>query len=775
MKRYHIHIQGRVQGVGFRPFVYRVARSRGLRGWISNTKDGVHIEILAENERQISELCDHIGSSCPPQARIEKLDYQIVPFQESGSFEIRMSSNSGIATMPLTPDFAICEECKSDLFDPHNRRYQYPFITCTNCGPRFSIIHQVPYDRELTTMESFQMCRACSDEYNNPVDRRFFSQTNSCPDCPVELELYHANGQRIEGDQESIIRYVSRAILKEKIVAVKGIGGYLLMADATSSPAIITLRRRKKRPTKPFALMYPSVKDTANDVIIHELILENWKSPECPIVLCTAKQSSWFGIKKELIAPGLNRLGIMMPYAPLFLLLLREIKGPVIATSGNITDSPILYRDQEALAALSDMADYILVNNREILIPQDDSVIQFSPFQRQKIILRRSRGMAPSMAPPPILNDFKESLLAMGAMLKSTFGVFHQDRLYISQYLGNTGTLSSQENYEKVIDHLARVLDFRPSKILVDLHPDYPSTLLGENLSERFNIPLHAIQHHEAHACAVLGENNLLDRENVLCVIWDGTGLGHDHQIWGGEFFRYRNQTLDRIAHWDYFDHLAGDRMSREPRLSLLSLISKEPALHELVRSKFSPDEFSNFLRVISRNSLKTSSAGRLFDAVASLLGFADFNSYEGEAAMYLEAKAMEAYETNPDFDLYYEVVDEDPLNIQELIRLIGRDLQQKKLDREFIALKFHVSMVKCIERIALRYGLGHLAFSGGVFQNALLVDLIIRDLGCKFELFFHKELSPNDESISYGQLMKYYVSEYLVKNMKLVNIRSSE
>jgi len=613
--RYHIHIQGRVQGVGFRPFVYREAQNRGLRGWVSNTKDGVHIEILAEDERQISEFCDHILSGCPPQARIEKLDYQIVPFQESGSFEIRLSSNSGIANMPLTPDFAVCEACKSELFDPHNRRYRYPFITCTNCGPRFSIIHQVPYDRELTTMESFQMCTTCMNEYYNPMDRRFFSQTNSCPDCPVEVELYHANGQRIEGNQASFIRYVSDAILKEKVVAVKGIGGYLLMADATSSQAINTLRKRKKRPTKPFALMYPSVTDAGKDVIIHDLIRENWESPESPIILCSAKQSTEFGIKKGLIAPGLNRLGIMMPYAPLFLLLLREIKRPVIATSGNITDSPIIYRDQEALASLSDMADYILVNNREILIPQDDSVIQFSPFQRQKIILRRSRGMAPSIASPPLLDDFKKPLLAMGAMLKSTFGVFHQDRLYISQYLGNTETLSSQENYENVVNHMARVLDFRPSKILVDLHPDYPSTLLGESLSDRFNIPLYAIQHHEAHAYAVLGENNLLDQENVLCVIWDGTGLGQDHQIWGGEFFGYRNQTLDRIAHWDYFDHLAGDRMSREPRLSLFSLVSKEPVLHDLVRSKFSPDEFSNFLKVISRNSLKKSLLSSVFRA----------------------------------------------------------------------------------------------------------------------------------------------------------------
>lgn len=772
MTRYHIHIQGRVQGVGFRPFIYREAQKRGLKGWVSNTKDGVHIETITPEEEEIKDFCNFIRANCPPQARIEELEFREVPYQESGTFEIRLSSDSGIASLPLTPDFAICNDCKAELFDPANRRYLYPFITCTNCGPRFSIIQQVPYDRVLTTMESFRMCGACSEEYSNPLDRRFFSQTNSCVDCAVELSLYDSKGRQISGDQELIIRYVCEALLEEKIVAVKGIGGFLLMADATSSAAIENLRVRKKRPAKPFALMYPGIAEAEKDVTIHDSHRKMWESPESPIILCSVNKTLNSGIKKQYVAPGLSRLGIMVPYAPLFLLLMDEIRKPVIATSGNITDSPIIYDDREALQSLSGIADYLLVHNREILIPQDDSVIQYSNFHHQKIILRRSRGMAPAFSIPQTLDDLTEPLLAMGAMLKSTFGMYHQNRFYISQYLGNTGTLSSQENYEKVIRHLIRVLDFRPSRILVDMHPDYPTTLLGEKFSDQLNIPVMAVQHHEAHAYAVLGENNLLHKENILCVVWDGTGLGDDHQIWGGEFFRYKNYTMERIDHWTYFDHLAGDRMSREPRLSLLSLTRGDPRMMDMIRHKFSAKELGNYQKLLLNNPLKTSSVGRLFDAVASLLDLADVNTYEGEAAMYLEAKATEAYMEDPEFNLYYNTETDDLLNIYELIQAIAKDVRQGVIEPKLIALKFHVSMVKYIKMLARQHELEHLTFSGGVFQNGLLVDLIHRDLGSNFKLYFHEELSPNDENISYGQLIKYYISKKLKENANQLNLK---
>ena len=778
MIRYHIHIQGRVQGVGFRPFIYRQAVRKNLYGWVSNTKDGAHIEIVAGDVKEVRNFCKEIRDNCPEQARIENIDFWEVPFQDALIFDIKQSDPSGPASLCVTPDFAICSDCREELFDPENKRFRYPFITCTNCGPRFSITHQVPYDRKLTTMEPYEMCPSCLEEYSNPLDRRFYSQTNSCPECPIELSLFNSKGERIPLDQMKIISCVADALVKGKIIAVKGIGGYLLMADATSEAAIKELRKRKRRPSKPFAIMYPDIATAEKDVHTFPSINRMWKSPESPIILCMLREVLKTDIIKTLIAPGLDRLGIMIPYAPVFLLLMQSIKKPLIATSGNITESPIIYEDPEALDSLSGIADYLLMNNRRIVVPQDDSVVQYTPFQRRKIVLRRSRGLAPSFSRLKPFGEYNEPLLSMGAMLKSTFGIYHQNRIYISQYLGNTETLESQENFEKVMEHLEDVLGFRASRILVDLHPDYPSTHLGEQRAADLGIPLVRIQHHEAHAFAVMGENDLLDRDNILCVIWDGTGLGHDRHVWGGEFFVYTDQELFRAGHFSYYDHLSGDKMVLEPRVSLLSLSSGDPETLQQVKGKFSELELSNYLKMLKRNPLKTSSVGRIFDAVASLLGISDFNTYEGESAMYLEAEANKVYLKDPGFKSYYKLNQprNEIIDVYDLIRNISVDVRKGSLTRGEIILKFHVTLVKIIETFASRHHVSHLAFSGGVFQNALLTDLIVRDLNEKFKLCFHKELSPNDECISYGQMIKYvnsqrkleYVTSLNQKNLKL-------
>jgi hydrogenase maturation protein HypF len=765
-------MQGRVQGVGFRPFIYREATKRKLEGWVSNTKDGAHIEILAPNSGAVKEFCDNIRENCPKQARIERMDIREVPFQQTGPFYIRHSEQSGPASLSLTPDFAICGDCKEELFDRDNRRFNYPFITCTNCGPRFSIIRHIPYDRVVTTMEKFEMCPSCSKEYSNPLDRRFYSQTNSCPDCPVELALFDSNGESIAIDQAEIVPFVSNAILEGKIMAVKGIGGFLLLVDATSETAVRRLRERKKRPTKPFALMYPDIAMAEKDVHSSPSIEEMWESPESPIILCLAREGTGRDVKKELIAPGLNRLGIMLPYAPLFLLIMKRVNKPLVATSGNITESPIIYKDREALESLAGIADYVLANNREIVVPQDDSVIQYTPFQQRKIIVRRSRGLAPAFNELKPLGKFNESMLAMGAMLKSTFGIYHRDRFYISQYLGNTESLESQQNYEQVLDHVSRVLDFRPERILVDMHPDYPSTFLGEKRSAEMGIPLKTVQHHEAHAFAVLGENELLDNDRILCVIWDGTGLGYDRQIWGGEFLIYEDKKFSRTGHFSYYNHFSGDKMALEPRLSLLSLLSDNPDTSDVLKDKFNDSDLTNYRRIGKNNLLKTSSAGRLFDAIASLLDISDFNYYEGESAMNLEAEANEMYLENPDYHDFYELsfMRDEIVDLPGLIDRIVSDKRGGSLTRREIALKFHVTLVKIIEMYAERHHLRHIAFSGGVFQNALLIDLICRDMMDKFKLYFHKELSPNDECISYGQMISYYVSRRKLEPVSSIN-----
>jgi len=774
--RYHIHILGRVQGVGFRPFIFREASRRNLKGWVSNTKDGAHIEVLTKDLTQVKALCDFIKSSCPEQAIIEELKFWQVPFRNADSFEIKLSSNSGNTNITLTPDFAICDQCKQELEDPGNKRYLYPFITCTNCGPRFSIIKQIPYDRGNTTMDHFRMCSSCKNEYMNPMDRRFFSQTNSCSDCPVKITLFDSEGNQKKVSQSEIISFISTAILEGKIIAVKGIGGFLLMADATSASAMENLRKRKHRPSKPFALMYPDIETAEKDVYINTTIKQMWCSPESPIILCLMKDHLSSAIIPEIIAPGLNRIGIMIPYTPLFLLIMKGVNKPIVATSGNISGSPIIYEDEMALEYLSEIADYLLVNNRDIVMPQDDSVIQFSINYNHRIILRRSRGIAPGITLKGLKYYLGEPVLAMGAMLKSAFGMYHNGRFYISQYLGDTSTLESQESFEKTIKYMNRVLDFKPAIVLVDQHPDYPSTISGETIASEFDIPVLKIQHHEAHAYAVLAENNLLNKKDILCVIWDGTGMGKDHHIWGGEFFIYQDKKLNRSAHWSYFSHIAGDKMALEPRLSLLSFVHHVEYIQDIVKNKFTNQEWTNYTSIIQKNSIKTSSVGRLFDAVASLLGISDINSYEGESALYLESEAISFLIKNPGYDLYYDQLNNEfsQFDTYSLMREITNEYIHSNIDRSEIALKFHITLAKMIETYAKKQNIFDIAFSGGVFQNGLLIDLIYEIMDNKFNLYFHKELSPNDECISFGQLMYYYTSKNLKENVLQVNHKIS-
>lgn len=754
LNSYHIHIKGRVQGVGFRPFIYRLANSFQLKGWVSNTLDGVHIE--ADGIKNIDQFCKSIEEDHPRQARIDEIEIEEIPVAEFQDFSIIESNSEGIADMALTPDFAICPECLQELNTPANRRNQYPFITCTNCGPRYSIIRKLPYDRSLTTMSAFSACKVCNEEYEDPENRRFYSQTNSCPECTIQLALYNREKVIKSVEVNAIINIVSDAILSGKIVAIKGIGGYLLCADATSEEAILTIRTRKKRPSKPFALMYPDIDTARKDVVVDENIIAEWKSPESPIVLCTLKKDFSNDLKINTIAPGLRTLGIMMPYAPLFAMLMERIKKPIIATSGNISGSPIIYNDEEALEVLSEIADYILVNNRDIVVPQDDSVIQYADYSKLRIILRRSRGLSPSFNTNHKL-DSSIQVLAMGAMLKSTFGITHQRRYYISQFLGDTSILESQSSYEATIDHIFNLLNFNPSVILRDAHPDYPSSLLGREIAERKGIPDFKIQHHEAHSYAVLAENDLLDVKNVLSVVWDGTGFGTDGQIWGGEFLEYTGSDHKRIGQWEYYPHILGDKMSKEPRISAFCLQYQAGADDEMIKDKFSPDEYINYRTIIKKEGLLTSSVGRMFDGVSSLLDFVDYNTYEGEAAMVLESKAREYLEEHPDYDEKYDIeISEHGISqTRDIISGIVADKLRGDIP-ERIALKFHISLVEVIQTFLCKFDMRSVVFSGGVFQNSLLVDLIYARLNDKFSVYFHRELSPNDECIPFGQLIAY-------------------
>ena len=752
MRSFHIHIRGRVQGVGFRPFIYRLARTNQLKGWVSNTLDGVHIECTTSGE--IDPFIASISKEHPPQSRLDELRIEEIPLRQFKDFSIVESLKEGKTDIQLTPDFAICNPCIREMLDPGNRRYNYPFITCTNCGPRYSIIRKLPYDRHLTTMSSIEACTICEDEFQDPDDRRFYSQTNSCPDCSIKLTLYNRERKIIDVDPERVIYRVSREILSGKIIAIKGIGGYLLCADATSNEAIIALRRRKKRPTKPFALMYRDVEAAKKDVVVSADVILEWESPESPIVLCPLKKDRAPDLQTDAIAPGLARLGIMLPYTPLFVMLMEAVGRPIVATSGNVSGSPIIYKDAEALDLLSEIADYILVNNREIVVPQDDSVIQFTEGTKKRIILRRSRGMSPSFT-AKVKPPHDTGILAMGAMLKSTFGLTHMNRFYISQYLGDTSTLESQSSYAAALEHMMGILDFEPALIVTDNHPDYPSTILGQELSEEKGIPLKKIQHHEAHSYAVLAEHDLLDQKKVLSVIWDGTGLGLDGQIWGGEFFDYSLGEHTRVGHWSYFPHILGDKMSLEPRISALCLANGIEGSENILRNKFTAEEFANYRQLIRRGTLLTSSIGRLFDGIASMLEIKDINSYEGEAAMFLEASAVDQIANQTGLPPTYSIhISESGIvQTQDLVTGVVKDISDG-LEKGQIAARFHASLVKVIQDFLERYNYEKVVFSGGVFQNNLLVDSIIKMLSDKYSVYFHKDLSPNDESIPFGQIM---------------------
>lgn len=764
VKCFHIHITGRVQGVGFRPYIYRLAVADRLRGWVANSTDGVHIEV--EGEIEANEFVNKIRKYCPAQARIEKIEILESSQSNYDLFSIVDSVKKGRPDTQLTPDFALCKDCLVELRDKSDRRHGYPFITCTNCGPRFSITRKLPYDREFTTMSSFNQCDRCRLEFSDPEDRRFYSQTNSCPDCPVHMVLYDHTGVIMSKEQDKILILVTEAILKGKIVAIKGIGGYLLCADATSATTIKVLRERKQRPSKPFALMYPDPFTAEKDVEVNDRIHEEWRSPESPIVLCRLKKCPSTGIMTDLIAPGLDRIGVMMPYAPVFLRLMDNIGKPIVATSGNVSGSPILYRDDVALDLLSVIADLILVNDREIIVPQDDSVVQYTENTHERIILRRSRGMAPSVNIART-NQSKNEVLAMGAMLKSTFGMVQGGRYYISQFLGDTGVLESQLSYETTLDHLKNLLDLSPLSILIDLHPDYPASRLGLEMAERLQIPVMKIQHHEAHSFAVLGENHLLDDEGILSIVWDGTGLGNDGRIWGGEFFDYSKGKHTRIGHWEYFPHILGDKMSLEPRISALCLSGTMNSIPDLVTKKFHSRELKNFERILKKETLLTSSAGRIFDAVSSFLGITDYNTYEGEAAMYLEALAVKYLDKHSDFKANYDLTISSSgiVKLSNLVTGILSDIQERK-STGHIAAKFHFTLVHIIRKFIDSSGHRKIAFSGGVFQNALLVDLILKTLSDKYSVYFHNKLSPNDESIPFGQIMAWeMMKKYKIKD----------
>ncbi len=722
-------------------------------GTVSNGSDGVHIQMSAVHKEICDRFLDHLLADAPPRSKILSIDITETENHCFTNFNIIHSESKGDKNVHLSPDFGICEKCEEELFDPCNRRFQYPFITCTQCGPRLSVVHDIPYDRVWTSMSAFTMCPECQQEYDNPNDRRYFSQTNSCGKCGIQLKI-SSLPYIIESD---IINYTVQELQDGKIVAVKGIGGYLLLCDASNSQAIQTIRARKNRPKKPFALLYPNVESIMQDVLLGENAVNEISRTAFPIILAYTKTEQRSNVQYDDVAPKLSQLGVMLPNSPLLSLISVAFGGTLVATSGNISGSPIIYDDAIADEQFKDIADLILSHNRDIVMPQDDSVIRFSPFYNIKIIIRRSRGYAPTYWP----NGTQDLpyIFCAGADMKSAFLLASKNNIYISQFLGDLSAYDSQVEYKKVLAHYLKVSGIQPRHIVFDKHPGYFSSTLATVYPDA---KTYSVQHHKAHFCACLYENDLISAtDSMMGIIWDGVGYGDDGQMWGGEFFMYENKQITRTHHISYFDYLLGDKMSLQPRLAALSLCKNIPNVDELLVHKFSVREWTLYKKMIQQEiSIKTSSMGRVFDAVASLLGLGDVNSYEGESAMLLEDQAYQFFkEKGLDWNESYKIAEQTGVSISIASLFMGI-LEDIHLGKEvtMIAAKFHLALVRMIENIAKNQGVKVLVFSGGVFQNGLLVDLIHHHLSPKYNLYFHKNLSPNDENIALGQ-MAYFMN----------------
>lgn len=739
MRRLKVHIKGAVQGVGFRPFVYRLAKELGLKGFVINDTGGVYLEV--EGEKKSLELfLLRLSSEKPPLARIHFLDFQFLEPEGYQGFEIRESSQFGEREAFILPDMATCEDCLRELFDPSDRRYLYPFINCTNCGPRFTIIERLPYDRPNTTMKSFHMCPKCLREYEDPGDRRFHAQPNACPECGPWLSLYSSKGELL-AERERALELSVELLKGGSILALKGIGGFHLMCDALSEPAVSLLRERKRRKEKPFAVMFSSLKELLTYAELSNLEKALLLSPERPIVLVRAK-----GGLAPSVAPGLKRIGAFLPYSPLHHIILRYVGRPLVATSGNLSDEPIVYKDGEALEKLSKLADYILLHNREIRRRCDDSVVKV--VGGFALPVRRSRGYAPIFITLPF--ELKRRVLAVGGMLKNTFALGFKDRVLLSQHVGDVENLSTLQSFEEMVFDLMELYNFEPELLVCDMHPRYETTRWARRFSEEESLPLLELQHHFAHILSCMAEHGI--EGEVLGIAWDGTGYGEDGTLWGGEFLACSYRKCRRLFYFSPFRLIGGERAVKEPRRVALSLLFElfEDRTLELdlptIRS-FERKELYNLYRAWNSglNSPYTSSAGRLFDGVASLLGVRQSISYEGQASMMLE----DLFDPE-ERDHYPFEIDGPKIDWKPLFNALIEEKDKRRAVSRFINALARV----CLE-VARRVGIERVCLSGGVMQNDPLVSRIRELLEVEgYKVYVHQRVPANDGGLSLGQVV---------------------
>ncbi|HEX7177519.1 MAG TPA: carbamoyltransferase HypF [Pyrinomonadaceae bacterium] len=748
-----ILVRGIVQGVGFRPYVYSLAARGALRGRVLNNTTGVLIDVEGEDHR-IEEFINEITLNPPPLSQIESIqrhdDLASANYQD---FRIVESAAEGVKLVPVSADVATCADCLRELFDSQDRRHRYPFINCTNCGPRFTIVEAVPYDRAQTTMRDFEMCAPCRAEYENPLDRRFHAEPTACASCGPRLRLTDACARAPEFDEADgldIIGRVRRLLSSGKIVAIKGIGGYHLACDALDAGAVERLRQRKYREDKPFALMGASVDVVREYCRVSELEERLLLSARRPIVLLEKRAGA---VLPKAVAPRVNTLGFMLPYAPLHHLLLEDLDRPLVLTSANVSDEPICYEDAEARERLGAIADYFLLHDRRIHMRADDSVARV--HAGREMILRRARGYAP--APVRVAFRFERQILACGAELKNTFCLARDNYAFISHHVGDLENLETLRSFERGVEHYRRLFHLNPDVVAYDLHPEYLSTKYALALDE---IPDKiGVQHHHAHVASCMADNRI--EGEVIGVAMDGLGFGTDGRLWGGEFFVADFCDAERVAHLDYVPMPGGAKAVREPwRMAAVYL------------HRAFGDEFLNldipFVQNLDRrawttlrrmaatatNSPETSSMGRLFDAVAGLLSLRGAVNYEGQAAIELETIAERACRQEG----YAFELEEGGrvIKAEAVVRRAVEDLLEGRRPQE-VSAKFHLGVAALIAAVARRVRderkLERVVLSGGVFQNTFLLEAACRMLkGDGFEVFTHSRVPPNDGGISFGQ-----------------------
>lgn len=747
-ERLQVRILGIVQGVGFRPFVYRLAVELELAGWVNNNDSGVTVEVEGPHHRLL-EFLQRLPAEKPAPAYLYAVDHRFLSPAGYQRFEIRNSETGHSLQAWILPDLAVCAECRRELLDEHDRRYRYPFLNCTHCGTRFTIIEDMPYDRPRTAMKQFHMCSACRHEYHNPVDRRFHAQPNACPRCGPQL-LFRSRDAGIQASSETALKTAVQWIRDGRILAVKGIGGYHLVVDARNETAVSELRRRKRRQNKPFAVMYPGLSELKRHVVVPSFAEPMLTGAQSPILLLQRTQQGRQEIAAS-VAPESPYLGVFLPYTPLHVLLLADLGFPAVATSGNITDEPIQFEDTEAAEKLDSLCDAFLIHDRPIVHHADDSVMQIVTRPEPKPqMLRRARGYTPL---PILAPRAMPPLLALGGHMNVAFALSREREIILSQHLGDMDTYESRVVYRKTLEDFLRLFRVEPNAIVHDMHPDYFTT----QLAAEFELPLIEVQHHHAHLAACMLENQV-DSE-VLGLTWDGTGYAPDKTVWGGEFLAGTPKEFRRVGSLVPFRLPTGEKGIKESWRTALSLL----------RETFGPDvprELPMFRQISAKSadltlqilekhlmSPVTTSMGRLFDGVSAILGLSYHNSHQAESAQMLEYAAWEHRGNVRPLPMPVLEGDRFLVDWRETVREVVARLR-KGSPVEELAAAFHQALADSAMAVRSRTGHTEIVMSGGVFCNRYLTETMLtrlQDTGLRG--IIHSQLPPTDGSLAAGQL----------------------